>query len=115
MSHARLSEHPNNPLPLSDAEYPSTEDDELPGENEQPSAARPDKPSAAAGNGRSASQPPVGVQAPQDQQRSAAVEGIESVAKKFLTNEPNVRHVMRWVQAMDRFQEQAVDDSGTAW
>jgi hypothetical protein len=115
MSHARLSEFPNNPLPLSEDEYPSSEDDEVPGDREQPSAARPDKPPAAAGNGRSASQPPVGVQAPQDQQRAAAVEGIESEAKKFLTNEPNVRHFMRWVQSMDRFQEQAVDDSWTAW
>ena len=54
-------------------------------------------------------------QAPQDQQRQAAVEGINSEVAKFLTNQPSVRHFMRWVDSMDRFQEQAVDEDSKPW
>ena len=54
-------------------------------------------------------------QAPQDQQRAAAIEGINSEVTKFLTNDSGVRHFMRWVSSMDRFQEQAVNEEFKPW
>jgi hypothetical protein len=49
----------------------------------------------------------------QDQQRAAAVEGINSEAAKFL--DKSTRNYMRWVDEIDRFREIGVDDEWRAW
>ena len=104
----------------SESEDGSGEEDELFNDKARSISGRQKSPQHAAAHvagpsDRSGSQPPVGVQPPQDQQRAAAVEGINSEATKFLTNQPNVRHFMRWVSSMDRFQEQAVDNAWNPW
>jgi hypothetical protein len=50
---------------------------------------------------------------PQDQQRAAALEGINSEAAKFLKQD--TRNHMRWVKDLDRFREQNVSADWKAW
>ena len=112
--HARVESQSNYIIPR-EGVSPTGEDDVLWGDMAHVDPSRSNGHVQARVASRGASQPPVGIQEPQDQQRAAAVEGINSEAARFLTNEPNVRHYMRWVQSHDRFQEQGVDEGWTPW
>jgi hypothetical protein len=50
---------------------------------------------------------------PQDDQRAAAVEGINGEAAKYLQQE--TRNFMRWVDQLERFREQNVNDEWKPW
>ena len=56
---------------------------------------------------------PVAQEAQQEQQRVAALEGVNSEVKKYL--DPSMRNHMRWSSSHERFQERNVDDEWKSW
>jgi hypothetical protein len=70
---------------------------------------------SVSGNARSAggASAPGTRQSDQEQQRVAAVEGVNSEVEKYLDGK--TRHTMRWSSARDRFQELCVDEEWKPW